>query len=50
MIRQDLDIAGYWDVIVFYDVDTPGINQGFTYTDMKRKKSVMVIGKTSSLA
>lgn len=49
MIRQDIDIAGYWDVVVFYNVDTPELNQGFTYTDTIERKSVVVIGNTDSL-
>lgn len=49
MIRQDIDIAGYWYVIVFYNVNTPELNQGFTYTDTIQRKSVVVIGNTDSL-
>ena len=49
MIRQDIDIAGYWHVIVFYNVDTPELNQGFTYTDTKKRRSVITIGKTDSI-
>lgn len=49
MIRQDIDIAGYWDVVVFYNVNTPELNQGFTYTDTIQRKSVVVIGNTDSL-
>lgn len=49
MIRQDIDIAGYWYVVVFYNVNTPELNQGFTYTDTIQRKSVVVIGNTDSL-
>ena len=49
MIRQDIDIAGYWYVVVFYNVNTPELNQGFTYTDTIQRKSVVAIGNTDSL-
>ena len=49
MIRQDIDIAGYWDVIVFYNVETPKLNQGFIYTDTTKRRSVITIGKTDSI-
>ena len=49
MIRQDIDIAGYWYVVIFYNVNTPELNQGFTYTDTIQRKSVVVIGNTDSL-
>ena len=48
MIRQDLDIAGYWNVTVFYNVKTPELNQGFTHTDTRRRKSIVVIGIADS--
>lgn len=49
MIRQDFDISGYWDVTVFYNVQTPELNQGFTYSDTNKRKSIVVIGLTDSL-
>ena len=30
MIRQDIDIEGYWKVIVVYDVELGDKNTGFT--------------------
>lgn len=48
MSRQDIDIAGYWDITVFYNVATPGTNQGFSYSDTRKRKSVIVIGIASS--
>lgn len=48
MIRQDIDIVGKWNITVFYGVETPGVNQGFTYTDTTKRKSIIVIGNTTS--
>lgn len=48
MTRQDIDINGYWTVTVFYNVETPGFNQGFSATDSRKRKSVVVIGRSSS--
>mgnify|MGYP003303911015 CR=1 FL=1 len=33
MIRQDIDIDGYWKVIMVYDVELGQDNSGFTHTD-----------------
>jgi hypothetical protein len=49
MIRQDFSINGYWDVTVFYNVRTPELNQGFTQTDTRLRKSIIVIGCTDSV-
>ena len=49
MIRQDFDISGYWNVTVFYNVETPELNQGFTYSDTNKRKSIIVIGLTDSI-
>lgn len=38
----------YSYIIVFYGVKTPGINQGFTHTNTKKKQSIVVIGVTNS--
>ena len=48
MTRQRFSIDGYWDVTVFYNVRTPNLNQGFTYSSMERRKSIVVIGLASS--
>lgn len=48
MIKQDFDINGYWNVTVFYDIHTPELNQGFTFTDTRLRKSIMVIGIADS--
>ena len=48
MTRTDIDVGGYWSVTMFCDVPTPGMNQGFTSTDMKHRRSVVVIGVADS--
>lgn len=48
MIRQDIDINGYWKIIVVYNVYLGQDNAGFTHTDFKRKRSIVGIGKTTS--
>ena len=48
MIRQDIDVEGYWHIAVFYDVETPGVNQGFSFTRMEERDSIVVIGRASS--
>ena len=48
MIRQDIDIDGYWKIIVVYDVELGQKNGGFTYTDYKNKQSIVGIGKSTS--
>jgi hypothetical protein len=48
MIRQDIDIAGYWKIIVIYDAYLGHKDVGFTYTDFKKKRSIVGIAATSS--
>ena len=48
MIRQDININGYWKIIVAYDVELGQEDGGFTYTDFKRKQSIVGIGKSTS--
>lgn len=48
MIRQDIDINGYWKIIVVYNVELGQKDGGFTYTDFKRKQSIVGIGKSTS--
>lgn len=48
MIRQDIDIDGYWKIIVVYNVYLGKKNTGFTYTDFNRLKSVVGISRTTS--
>lgn len=48
MIRQDIDINGYWKVIVLYNVYFGKPNTGFTHTDFNKKRSIVAISKSSS--
>lgn len=48
MIRQDIDINGYWYVIVLYGAYLGEYNTGFTYTDYKRKRSIVGISDATS--
>ena len=48
MIRQDIHIEDYWDIIVVYDVYLGEDNSGFTYTNFKEKLSIVAIGKANS--
>ena len=48
MTRQRFSVDGYWDIQVFYNVAMPGMNKGFTHTDMKRKRSIVAIGMATS--
>lgn len=48
MIRQDIHIEDYWDIIVVYDVYLEEKNSGFTHTDFKKKLSIVAIGKADS--
>lgn len=48
MIRQDIDIEGYWRIVVVYDVYLGQDNSGFTYTNYEKRLSIVGIGKASS--
>ncbi len=48
MIRQDIDIEGYWTLIVVYDAYLGENNSGFTHTDFKKKLSIVAIGRADS--
>ena len=48
MIRQDIDILGYWTIIVAYDVYLGKKNSGFTFTDFAKRKSIVGISEASS--
>ena len=50
MIRQDIDINGYWYVIVLYGAYLGKLNTGFTYTDYKKKRSIVGISNATSNA
>lgn len=49
MIRQDIDVEGYWKVIVIYDAPLGNRKDvGFTYTDSNKRTSIVGIAATSS--
>ena len=48
MIRQDIDINGYWKVIVIYNATLGTKDTGFTYTDFINKRSIVGIAPTTS--
>lgn len=48
MIRQDIDVEGYWHIIVCYNVELGQLNSGFTHTDYKKRLSIVGIGKADS--
>ena len=48
MIRQDIDVEGYWKIIVIYDAPLGNKDVGFTYTNPRKKTSIVGIATTSS--
>lgn len=48
MIRQDIDVEGYWKIIVVYNAPLGRKNVGFTYTDPNRRTSIVGIANTST--
>lgn len=48
MIRQDIDIAGYWKVIVVYGAELGQKDVGFTYTNPRKRTSIVGISPTTS--
>ena len=49
MIRQDIDVAGYWKVIVLYNAPLADTTDtGFTYSDFINKRSIVGIAPTSN--
>lgn len=44
MIKQTIDVNGYWTVIILYNVYLGDNNQGFTYTDSTKRKSIVGVG------
>jgi hypothetical protein len=48
MIRQDIDVEGYWKIIIVYQAPLGSKDVGFTYTDPNRKMSIVGIAATSS--
>lgn len=50
MIRQDINIDGYWKIIVVYNAFLGSKDTGFTHTDFNKKRSIVGISKTTSKA
>ena len=48
MIKQNIDVNGYWKITVAYNVWLGEMDTGFTYTDFDRKKSIVGISLTTS--
>ena len=48
MKYQEIDIEGYWKIIVCYNVYLGQDNAGFTHTDFSKKLSIVGIGITTS--
>ena len=48
MIRQDIRIENYWDIIVIYNVYLGEKNSGFTHTNFNERLSIVAIGKADS--
>lgn len=48
MIKQKIDIQGYWTIIVVYNAPLPYEDTGFTFTDFAKKKSIVGISSSST--
>ena len=48
MIRQDIDIDGYWKIIVVYEAKLGSKDVGFTRTDFNKKISIVGISNVTS--
>ena len=48
MIRQDIDINGYWKIIVLYNVYLVKKDTGFTYTNSNKRTSIIWIADTTN--
>ena len=49
VIRQDIDIDGYWKLIVAYNVYLGKQDRGFTHTDFNKRISIIGISDYSSI-
>lgn len=47
-MRQDIDINGYWKVVVLYDIWLGKLDTGFTHTNFNKKLSIVAISSASS--
>lgn len=48
MIRQDIDVNGYWNITIVYNAFLGQDDTGFTYTDYTKRRSIVGISPTSS--
>lgn len=48
MVKQEIDVEGYWTIIIVYDVYLGEKNSGFTHTNFSEKLSIVAIGKATS--
>jgi hypothetical protein len=48
MIRQDIDVEGYWKIIVVYNAPLGRKDVGFTYTNPNKRTSIVGIANTST--
>lgn len=48
MTRQDIDIKGYWKIIVIYNAYLGDTDVGFTQTDFNKRRSIVGISPTTS--
>ena len=48
MIRQDIDVNGYWNITVVYNAYLGQKDTGFTYTDYNKRRSIVGISPTSN--
>lgn len=49
MITQIIDVNGYWTIKVVYGIRLEDNVEGFTRTDMSKRFSLVLLGKTYSL-
>ena len=47
-LRQDINIEGYWKVIILYNIWLGERDTGFTYTDFDKRRSIVGISPTTS--
>lgn len=48
MIRQDIDLNGYWHIIVIYNAFLGQEDSGFTHTNYNKKLTIVGIGESTS--
>lgn len=47
-IRQDINLNGYWHIIIVYNVFLGQEDAGFTHTNYSKKLTIVGIGRASS--